>query len=148
MGNSSTPSPLHPLSHPSARIQRRGWVPLCSVNLHLNQQQKAFSWPQKCQELGQPAVQARQEGKEVERGGWWRKRHADVRSHQRGTVSATDQAAACGRVSASQPARQPGSCSVSFHDDDDVKVQRITYYNKFSAYLHSFVVVNNVRALS
>lgn len=61
--------PLRTLSHPSARIQRRGWVPLCSVNLHLNQQQKAFSWPQKCQELGQPAVQARQEGERgIERG--------------------------------------------------------------------------------
>lgn len=101
--------------HPSARIQRRGWGPLCSVKLHLNQQQKAFSWPQKCQELGQPAAgragKTRGErGREGAGGGSGMLTCGliNVAQSQR-----TDQVAACGRVSASQAAAASLSTTTS-----------------------------------
>lgn len=50
-------SAISPTRMYTETAQRSG--PLCNVNLHLNQQQKAFSWPQKCQELGQQSTEAR-----------------------------------------------------------------------------------------
>lgn len=68
-------------------------------------------------------------------------RRADVRSHQRGTVSVAEFLLLLAFPALTR------LCAISASVSAGVKVQRIAraLHNKFPAYLHSFVVVNNVQ---